>query len=43
MDEIIGLCVMSAGIIVLIILVVFAGANVSKREDEREEERWRNR
>lgn len=43
MKETIGMCVAAATAIALIILVVFAGANVSKREDEWEEELWRNR
>ena len=43
MKETIGMCVAAAIAIVLIILVVFAAANVSKREDELEEKQWRDR
>lgn len=43
MKETIGMCVAAAIAISLIILVVFAAANVSKREDEWEEKQWRDR
>lgn len=43
MKETIGMCVAAAIAIALIILVVFAVANVSKREDEWEEKQWRDR
>ena len=43
MKEIIGICVTVFTAIAMLILVVFAGANVSKREDEWEEKRWRDR
>lgn len=43
MKEIVGMCVAAATAIALIILVVFAGANVSKREDEWEEKYWEDK
>ena len=41
--EIIGICVAAAAAIILILLFCFAGAKVSRRADEWEENFWRNR
>lgn len=43
MKETIGMCVAAATAIAMLILVVFAGANVSKREAEWEEKQWRDK